>query len=136
MLYFAYGSNLNTIKLKRICPSSVPIVKVKLKDYKLVFYNKVADIVKSRERIVYGAIYDISEEDIKKLDKYEGYPRLYDKIYVNVQDDEDKPYLAFVYVMFIKGRGELDESYYNIINQGFNDWKLPIQSLINARKQI
>jgi len=135
MLYFAYGSNLNTIKMKRTCPDSVPIVKAKLIDYKLVFYNKVADIVKSREGIVYGAVYNLSEQDAKKLDRYKGCPRLYDRIHVNVKGD-DKTYEAFTYVMYVKGRGEPDESYFNIIVQGFKEWGIPILALINAKKQI
>lgn len=76
----------------------------------MFFYNKVADIVKSRNEIVYGEIYDISEKDLEKLDKYEGYPRLYYRINLNVEDEEDKSFITFTYVMYVKGRGGLDES--------------------------
>lgn len=135
MLYFAYGSNLNMAQMEKRCPDSVPITKVKLKGYKLVF-NRVADIVESEKDLVYGAIYDVSYRDIKKLDAYEAYPRLYDRIYVEVEDDDGGIHKAFVYVMVVKGRGEPAENYYNTIKQGFKDWNLPMQSLINARNQI
>ena len=135
MLYFAYGSNLNLIQMKKRCSDSIPVVKVKLKDYKLVF-NRVADIEESEEDIVYGAIYKVSDRDIKKLDIYEGYPRLYDRIDVEVEDDEGKTYAAFVYVMVVKGRGQPADSYYKVIKQGFKDWKIPMQSLVNAINQI
>jgi len=45
-----------------------------------------------------------------------------------------KIYKAFVYVMVEKGLGAPSESYYNTIKQGFKDWKLPLYSLTNARK--
>lgn len=133
MLYFAYGSNLNMIQMKGRCSDSHPVAKVKLKDYKLVF-NRVADIVESKGDIVYGAIYEVSSMDIKCLDRYEGYPRLYTKINVTVEDEFGETYDAFVYVMNSKGRGEPQENYYNIIKQGFIDWNLPVQSLVDARK--
>ena len=133
MLYFAYGSNLNTIQMKRVCPNLVPVVKAKLKNFKLVFNNSVADIVESPEDIVYGAIYDISESDTKNLDRYEGYPRLYDRINVTVEDDEGKIYAVFVYVMYVKGRGQPDFFYYKNIRQGFKEWKIPMESLVNAK---
>ena len=126
MLYFAYGSNLNLIQMKKRCSDSIPVAKVKLKDYKLVF-NRVADIEESEEDIVYGAIYKVSDRDIKKLDIYEGYPRLYDRIDVEVEDDEGKTYAAFVYVMVVKGRGHPADSYYKIIKQDFKDWKISMQ---------
>jgi gamma-glutamylcyclotransferase (GGCT)/AIG2-like uncharacterized protein YtfP len=135
MLYFAYGSNLNLTQMKKRCLDSVPVAKVQLKGYKLVF-NRVADIIESTNDVVYGAIYEVSDKDIKNLDNYEGFPRLYTKIKVEVEDDAGDMYKAFVYIMVVKGRGEAAESYYNIIKQGFKDWDLPIQSLINARDNL
>lgn len=134
MLYFAYGSNLNMVQMKGRCSDSHPVAKVKLKDYKLVF-NRVADIIESKSDTVYGAIYEVSDKDIKCLDRYEGYPRLYTKINVTVEDEFGEIYDAFVYVMVFKGKMEPSESYYNIIKQGFRDWNLPPQYLIKARNQ-
>lgn len=134
MLYFAYGSNLNKVQMKKRCKDSVPVTKVKLHNYKLVF-NRVADIVKSKDGEVYGAIYEVSDEDIKCLDRYEGYPRLYTKINVTIEDEFGEIYDAFVYVMVFKGIMEPSESYYKIIKQGFIDWNLPVQFLVDARNR-
>jgi len=134
-LYFAYGSNLNIVQMKRRCPDSEIVSKVKLKGYKLTF-NRVADIIETPRGIVHGAIYEVSDADIRNLDVYEGYPSLYKRIDVEVEDDVGKMYKAFVYVMVVKGLGSPSESYYNTIKQGFKDWKLPMQSLINARKRV
>lgn len=135
MLYFAYGSNLNKKQMKARCPESVPITKTVLKNFKLVF-NYYADIVEIPGEIVYGAVYDVSDSDIKKLNRYEGYPRHYEIINVEVEDDDGKSYKAFAYVMTSKGIREPEEHYYNIIKQGYMDWNLPQEFLINARKLI
>jgi len=134
MLYFAYGSNLNMVQMKKRCPDSVSITKVRLKNYKLVF-NRVADIIKSEGDEVEGAIYEVSPRDIKNLDVYEGYPRLYTKVEVTVEDDNGKSYEVFVYVMVKKGLAEPQEYYYNTISQGFKDWDIPKVTLKKAKNQ-
>ena len=50
MLYFAYGSNLNHIQMKRRCKDSIFIKKFELKGYKLNFRSKyrAADIEKKK----------------------------------------------------------------------------------------
>lgn len=133
MLYFAYGSNLNMFQMKRRCTDSVPVARVRLKNYKLVF-NRVADIIESKGDIVEGAIYEVSRRDIKSLDVYEGYPKLYTKIEVIVEDMCGERYKAFVYVMVEKGIAPPIKQYFDVIATGYRDWGLPIQALIRARR--
>lgn len=135
MLYFAYGSNLNKKQMRVRCPESVPMTKAVLKNFKLVF-NYYADIVETPGEFVYGAVYEVSDSDIKKLNRYEGYPRHYEIINAEVEDDDKKTYKAFAYVMTSKGIREPEEYYYNTIKQGFNDWNLPQEFLITARKLL
>jgi gamma-glutamylcyclotransferase (GGCT)/AIG2-like uncharacterized protein YtfP len=131
LLYFAYGSNLNLEQMKNRCPDSVPVAKVKLKGYQLNF-NRVADIVKKKNGVAQGAVYQVSPDDIKRLDIYEGYPNYYTKIQVLVEDEDKNRYEAFAYVMTSKGSEEPSPHYYNIIRQGYEDWRLPLQSFNNA----
>ena len=83
MLYFAYGSNLNLFQMKRRCKDSLFLKKYELKGYKLNFRSKyrAADIEKSKNSIVPGALFEISKSDEKKLDVYEDFPILYKKLY-------------------------------------------------------
>lgn len=134
MLYFAYGSNLNLKQMHSRCPDSKPVTKAKLKGYQLCF-NRVADIVKKENGIVHGAVYIVSQDDIKSLDIYEGYPNNYTKIQVVVEDDQGNTHETFAYVMTQKGSQEPSEAYYNIIKQGYQDWQLPIKSLSDARER-
>jgi gamma-glutamylcyclotransferase (GGCT)/AIG2-like uncharacterized protein YtfP len=110
------------VQMKKRCPDSIPISKVKLKGYKLVF-NRVADIIESAGDIVEGAVYEVSVRDLNNLDIYEGYPRLYERINIETIDAAGSVFKAFVYVMVNKGIGEPSEIYYNTIAQGFEDWE-------------
>ncbi|MDW7677825.1 MAG: gamma-glutamylcyclotransferase family protein, partial [Bacillota bacterium] len=76
--YFAYGSNLHMRQMQERCEDSVPMMRVKLKNYQLLF-DGVATIVPAPGKTVWGALYRVSSEDIRHLDIYEGYPRLYRK---------------------------------------------------------
>ncbi|HAT4093037.1 TPA: gamma-glutamylcyclotransferase [Clostridium perfringens] len=121
MVYFAYGSNLCLEQMKKRCPEAIPMISVHLDDYKLV-YNKYADIIPCEGEKVYGAIYEISLNDLKNLDKYEEYPDLYEKIDLIVQDISGISYEAFAYVMNEKGDKTPDKRYLDIINKGYEDW--------------
>jgi gamma-glutamylcyclotransferase (GGCT)/AIG2-like uncharacterized protein YtfP len=134
MYYFAYGSNLHREQMQERCPDSEPVARVKLKGYQLTF-NRVADIVENKQAITWGAVYKVSPEDIKSLDCYEGYPRLYDKISAVVEDDKGQTYQAFAYVMASKGNREPSNNYYQIIEEGYRNWKLPLNSLQEALKR-
>lgn len=78
MLYFAYGSNLDAGQIKFRCPSSKPKFKIRLDGYRLEF-NKysslwsggVADVVEDSDSYVWGMVYDLSLDDLRKLDDYE-----------------------------------------------------------------
>ena len=78
MLYFAYGSNLNHIQMKRRCKDSIFIKKIDLSDFRLTFRSRfrAADIEKKKNSIVQGALFEISKNDEKKLDIYEDFPTL------------------------------------------------------------
>ena len=89
MKYFAYGSNLNIKQMQWRCPNAVPLGAYTLQGYQLVF-RFYADIIPVSDKSVKGGLWDksvkgglweISEKDEKLLDRYEGYPTLYEKYY-------------------------------------------------------
>lgn len=135
MLYFAYGSNLSKDYMISRCHDSIPIKKAALKNYKLVF-NQLADIMEEEGELVLGALYVISKEELVQLDKLEGYPDLYTRLEVEVEDENGKLYDATVYTMVDKNIEAPPEHYYNILIQGYKDWDLPIAHLEKARKII
>ncbi len=62
------------------CPNAVPLGVFTLQGYKLVF-RFYADIIPASGQSVKGGLWKISEQDEKALDRYEGYPTLYEKCY-------------------------------------------------------
>lgn len=80
MKYFAYGSNLNIKHMQWRCQNAVPLGTYTLQGYQLVF-RYYADVVPAQDKSVKGGLWEISEEDEKSLDRYEGYPALYEKCY-------------------------------------------------------
>ena len=73
MLYFAYGSNLNHIQMKRRCKDSFFLKKINLNNFRLTFRSKykAADIEPKKDSKVLGGLFEISKSDEKKLDIYE-----------------------------------------------------------------
>ncbi len=129
MYYFAYGANLNQKQMKERCPDSKPLFTAVLPNYKLVFVGwsrqwrgGVASIKSFRGERVRGAIYEVTEACLQRLDRYEsGYNRLK----VTVVGEDDEPIEAIIYVK----TGRLEDAtpskeYLAIIQQGLRDWRL------------
>ena len=130
MLYFAYGSNLNHIQMKRRCKDSIFLKKIKLKDFKLTFRSKyrAADIEPKKNSIVPGALFEISKSDEKKLDIYEDYPFLYKKYYFTYYGKK-----VMTYIMTKKTKFKYPtEIYLNVIKRGYKDCKLEKKYLLKA----
>ena len=131
MYYFAYGSNLNRKQMLRRCPDAKPKFKATLPDHKLLFAGRsrewsdggVASVTPCIGEEVVGAIYEISEECRKSLDRYEGYPNVYDRITVTVVTESDKPVEAMTYVM-VRQSDETRpaQEYLDAIRDGYEDW--------------
>jgi len=130
MYYFAYGSNLSKKQMLERCPDSKPKLIATLPNYKLVFVGwsrkwrgGVATIKRFSGGKVPGAIYEISETCLRRLDKFEGYPDSYNRLNVTVFSEDGEPIEAITYVK----TGQLEETppsreYVSIIQQGYRDW--------------
>jgi gamma-glutamylcyclotransferase (GGCT)/AIG2-like uncharacterized protein YtfP len=132
MLYFAYGSNLNHLQMKRRCKDSVFLKKINLTNFKLTFRSKyrAADIESKKNSIVPGALFEISKSDEKKLDVYEDYPVLYKKYYFTYYSKK-----VMTYTMTKKTLFEYPtERYLNVVKRGYKDCNLDNHILKKALK--
>ncbi|MFC2005835.1 gamma-glutamylcyclotransferase family protein [Chloroflexota bacterium] len=132
MYYFAYGSNLNRKQMLECCPDSKPKFIATLPNYKLVFCGwsrqwrgGVASIKSFRGEKVPGAIYEISEQCLRRLDRYEGYPTNYNRLKIIVFDEDGEANEAITYIK----TGQLEETrpspeYLSTIQQGYRDWEI------------
>ena len=132
--YFAYGSNLHHLQMKRRCPNCRYIKKIILHNYDLTFRSKygAADIEKKNGGKVYGALYQISEAAEKRLDIYEEYPTLYKKKYFKYNNKKVMTYIMVKKTKLVPPTTR----YLNVIKQGYKDCKLNIRSLKIALQPI
>jgi gamma-glutamylcyclotransferase len=132
MNYFAYGSNLNKKQMSTRCPDSKPKIGAALPNYKLIFagYSReraggTASIKPFKGQRVNGAIYEISDKDLLKLDKYESYPSIYDRIKVTAWTDTGDPVEAFTYIKKEQSpETKPSREYLSLIMQGYRDWDI------------
>ena len=78
-LYFSYGSNLDPDQMRRRCSSSQTVGAAVLRGYRLTFPRRsqrwgggVAGVEPDEGSVVHGAVYRLSEIDLKRLDGFEG----------------------------------------------------------------
>ena len=125
--YFAYGSNLHHLQMKRRCSNCRFIKKIILYNYSLSFRSKygAADIERKIGKKVYGALYIISKAAEKRLDIYEDFPFLYKKKYFKYQNKKVMTYMMVKKTKLVFPRTR----YLNVIKQGYKDCKLSMKSL-------
>ena len=114
------------------CPDSKPKFIATLPNYKLVFVGwsrqwrgGTASIRPFRGEKVLGAIYEVLDRDLRRLDNYEGYPRSANRLNVTVFDEDGEPIEAVTYIK----AGQSEETqpsaeYLSIIQQGCRDWEI------------
>ena len=130
MLYFAYGSNLHHLQMKKRCKDSIFLKKINLKNFRLTFRNMYADIEFKKNLIVTGVLFEITKSDEKKLDMYEDYPIVYKKYYFTYYGKK-----VMTYTMTQKTKFTFpSERYLNIIKKGYKDCDLDKKYLIKALK--
>jgi gamma-glutamylcyclotransferase len=132
MNYFAYGANLNKKRMANIATASKPKFSAILPNYKLIFtgYSRTlkggtASVKPIKGQRVSGAIYEVSEADLRKLDRDEEYPAMTNRINIIVWTDANDPVEAITY---IKKEQSTDTKpspeYLNIIREGYRDWQI------------
>ena len=131
MYYFAYGSLLSRIEMRRTCPDALPKFKATLPDHKLIFAGwsgkwrgPVASVKPCEGEKVIGGVYEISQKCLSALDAREGYHvGIYDRHNVVVSTERGDVVEAVVYVK-IEQSEETRPSwkYLAAIKQGYEDW--------------
>lgn len=81
--YVAYGSNLNIEQMRRRCPSAKVAGTGEIRDYRLMFKGSRSGAYLTIEPetgcSVPVGVWEVTAEDERALDAYEGFPRFYYK---------------------------------------------------------
>ena len=131
--YLAYGSNLNKARMAYRCPDAVPVAVTRIPNYELVFRRGFLTIEPKQGASVPVAVWKISAQDEKNLDRYEGFPRFYFKqtfpILLNGFDESGKKKVsekvgeAIAYIMADGFPIQMpSDTYYTTVRQGYIDF--------------
>ncbi len=132
MYYFAYASNLNKNQMAERCPGSKPLFTAILPNYKLIFTGwsrqwkgGTASIKPFKGEKVMGAVYEISEVNLKQLDRHQGYPTTFNRLNVTVWKDTGDPVEAITYIKSEQSE-ETSPSpeLLTIMRQGYKNWQI------------
>ncbi len=106
--YLAYGSNLNLEQMSVRCPGARIVGTAVIEGYELLFKGSKSGayltIEKKEGGIVPVAVWEVTREDERALDRYEGYPAFYYKkemaiTYTGMVTGRKQKAKAFVYIM-------------------------------------
>ena len=141
MIYFAYGSNLNPTQMAERCPGHRSLGVARLTDHRLCFprYSRAwrcatAGFEASPGDVLWGALYDVPDEDLPILHHHEGYNpdgaaelNRHDFRQITVlRLGGSEPVSAMTYVAIPDGTGELpSRAYMDTIIDGARYHRLP-----------
>ncbi|TMQ73236.1 MAG: gamma-glutamylcyclotransferase [Candidatus Eisenbacteria bacterium] len=144
MLYFAYGSNLDPDQMRSRCPESRVVGLAMLRDHRLTFplYSEfwgggAAGVSHAHGSTVWGVLYELSDDDLAKLDQYEGWRgvgdhhNLYDRDTVTVEltrpDDGSVPRRVRAYTYLARTLNPTPPSrrYLDVVLKGARHHRLP-----------
>ncbi len=132
MYYFAYATDLNRRQLAKICPDSRPLFKAVLPNFKLIFTGwsrktrgGIASVKPYQGEKVPGAVYELSDLDLQRLDKEMNSPAERLRITALVIGDDGDSAKATLYVnKKVSEEAEPSRDYLTEIQQGYRDWEI------------
>jgi gamma-glutamylcyclotransferase len=126
VLYFAYGSNLWRQQMFRRCPDHHEIGAGLLTEWRWIITTRgYASIVVSEGDYVLGTVYELSETDVRNLDRFEGVAQgnyCNDMISVEVNG---RGLNCLVYIDPVTEEGKPKDEYIARINNGIRDAEFP-----------
>lgn len=135
-LYFAYGSNMNPRRMRSRCPGAIPIGVAKLHDYRIE-ERLYADIDYAPGVSIHGVLWCLREGQLRALDKFEGCPATYRRIWLEVEFTKGFT-MAAVYELTSEAKGRREgrpfpEHYRRICSNGAELHKIPNYFKIGAK---
>jgi gamma-glutamylcyclotransferase (GGCT)/AIG2-like uncharacterized protein YtfP len=128
-LYFAYGSNLASRRLLARAPGARARGRAHLAGFRLVADKPGRDgsaklnIVSAPAGSVWGALWELREEDLVALDRFEGG---YERVAVRVESGTDA-LEATTYASSLRGEPGLLRDYKALVLEGAREQGLPVE---------
>jgi gamma-glutamylcyclotransferase (GGCT)/AIG2-like uncharacterized protein YtfP len=148
---FAYGSNMDLDQMTQRCPSARFFSVARLADHRLAFtrfstnrQSGVADAVPAPGHEVWGVVYEITPQDLERLDRFEGYrpnrlphENAYnrDERELQLADREIGTSRVMVYLATRQANASLpNQEYKRLIVSGARHWGLPAHYLAELER--
>ena len=130
--YFAYGSNMDPKQMASRCPGAVALGSARLPNYELAFVwdspgwgGGVATVIPSSSLEVWGVLWDLTDEHVEALDRYEGVAiGAYVRERVDVESD-GRSINALVYVATDARKKQPSARYLDALISGARAFSLP-----------
>ena len=135
--YIAYGSNLNVRQMGYRCPSAKIVTTGVLKNWRLLFKGSLTGSYLTIERAkgyeVPVAVWSVTNDDIARLDAYEGYPAFYYRKSFILACDDGKTRAVFGYIMHENRKVGIPSKFYvETCAEGYADFGFDNERLIEA----
>jgi len=140
--YIAYGSNLNVRQMRMRCPGARIIGTSEIEDYRLLFKGSMTGsyltIEPEANASVPVAVWEVTADDERALDHYEGYPSFYYKKELvlpvkGIESGKVRRRTAFVYIMHEERPfGIPSRGYMGICTEGYRDFGFDVNTLLEA----
>lgn len=116
----AYGANMDIDKMKMRCPNAELVGIGWVTGMKMEFH-KYATLMKTanNEDRVPVALWRISQQDERRLDRYEGVPTFYTKHHADVTLNTGKEVRGLIYLMEAIREERVDEGYYEKLEASY-----------------
>lgn len=130
MIYFAYGSNMSSAIMDARCSNATALGAAHLPDHRLVFNlpsvrwgGSAANIERRRGATTWGVLWDLSEEDLARLDEVEG---RYDRYPLTIENHRGLPALTYrVKPDLVASPGWPHPTYLELLLAGAREHDLP-----------
>jgi gamma-glutamylcyclotransferase (GGCT)/AIG2-like uncharacterized protein YtfP len=145
MEYFAYGANMSAAVMDATGIAHRFISAACLPDHRFAFMRRsvrtgtgVADIISDPRAEVWGALYELTDEQIMPLDEKEGRGRWYEREDVLVRTPDGRSRQAMAYVVIRKEPVEISPSlaYLSGLLNGARERSLPSDYIIGLEAMI
>lgn len=138
MKFFLYADQLNPTQLKRRAPEHKFLHRATLADHTIKFCRwssqwrcGLASIVPSPGEQVWGAVFELTDEDLISMDEFEqDVPQgAYRQLQVNVVTDAGDKELVTTYAANPIGKFKPKDHYLDWVLKGVKQWALPEECL-------
>lgn len=138
MRVFIYADNLNLSQLKRRAPEHKFVFKAYLPDHTIHFCRfssqwrcGLASVTPSQGERVWGVVFELTDEDLKILDAFEGeVPEgAFRHLEATVVTEDDRKELVTTHAARPIGKFRVKDHYLDFVVKGVKHWELPEECL-------